>query len=413
MQSSALETTSSPSYVPVQETQPSVKPAGAMQIYLNDEFTGLQGFIMVDTLVGGKAMGGVRMTPTTTPEGVRALARSMSMKFALGQVPMGGAKGGIVLPPNLDESRREEFLETFGRLVKPLLHGGIYLGTDMGISFLDRKRFMDAAGYEVQATPYGANLPCDWQSFWQTCVDVGGYGVSEATLALLERMGLAGRSMTVALHGFGTMGRGAARFLARAGHRVISVADVHGSISRASGLPVEALISATDDAGTIDRDVRDGSMEVTDTPDTCLESDVDVLVIASMEDMVRADNVDRLRCRAIVEAANHSCTESATRSLAERQIPLAPGILANAGSAMTSGLVVSGSVPKLPLSSLKSWVYAQISQRIRTNMGKIWDRSLSTGQDLPTTAELLALERLARRRSAAVDAVPSVHGLRP
>ncbi|MFD0427951.1 Glu/Leu/Phe/Val dehydrogenase dimerization domain-containing protein [Streptomyces zhihengii] len=102
----------------------------AFTVSLNGSGGSIRGWVVVDSLYDGLAMGGTRRTAGVTEEEVAGLARDMTDKFTLARLPIGGAKAGIVA----DDADREETFRTFGRTVKPLLHGGIHLGIDMGVT---------------------------------------------------------------------------------------------------------------------------------------------------------------------------------------------------------------------------------------------------------------------------------------
>lgn len=116
----------------------------ALTVHLHGSGGAIKGWVVVDTLVDGLAMGGTRMTTGVTEEEVAGLARDMTEKFTLAGLRIGGAKAGIVS----DGTDREETFRTFGRTVKPLLHGGIHLGIDMGVTPADRAVFFAEANYD-------------------------------------------------------------------------------------------------------------------------------------------------------------------------------------------------------------------------------------------------------------------------
>jgi len=65
-----------------------------------DAATGASGHVVIDTLIGGLAAGGIRMRPGCTVAEVADLARAMTRKDAIAcqegsrHRPVGGAKGG-------------------------------------------------------------------------------------------------------------------------------------------------------------------------------------------------------------------------------------------------------------------------------------------------------------------------------
>lgn len=89
----------------------------------------LTGWVVVDSLDHDTALGGTRMTANVTLSEVQRLARGMTEKLSLVRLPIGGAKAGIVSGRDRCTTLRE-----FGRLVGPILRGGVHLGCDMGIT---------------------------------------------------------------------------------------------------------------------------------------------------------------------------------------------------------------------------------------------------------------------------------------
>src|SRR5512146_718446 len=119
-----------------------------LRLFITDPEIDLEAYVVVDSLVNGRAMGGTRMTSTVDVDEVADLAHNMTLKLALADLAIGGAKAGIRcgLPAG---PQRDRYLERFGHAIAPLLHGGIYLGVDQGVSFRDRDTFLGAAHFEV------------------------------------------------------------------------------------------------------------------------------------------------------------------------------------------------------------------------------------------------------------------------
>ena len=65
-------------------------------ITVYDASTGMKGFVVIDNSALGPGKGGIRMTPTVTVDEVARLARAMTWKTALAELPFGGAKSGII-----------------------------------------------------------------------------------------------------------------------------------------------------------------------------------------------------------------------------------------------------------------------------------------------------------------------------
>jgi leucine dehydrogenase len=88
----------------------------------------------------GPATGGTRMKPypdveTALHDALR-LAASMTYKFAVADLPRGGGKAVIALPPDFDACVRPDLLRRYGALIRRL--GGLYqTGPDVGTSPAD------------------------------------------------------------------------------------------------------------------------------------------------------------------------------------------------------------------------------------------------------------------------------------
>jgi glutamate dehydrogenase (NAD(P)+) len=360
--------------------------------------TGLRGFTVIDSLVAGRAMGGTRMTATVSPAELGRLARQMTLKLALAGLPIGGAKAGIVseLPPG---RQRDTLLHSFGQVVAPLLHGGVYLGTDEGIGYRDRAVIFDAAGYDIAADGLRRPLPCSWATLWESCADITGHGVAEAARVAADQIGIAGRRLRVTVQGFGTVGRGAAKRLAQLGFQVVGVADRLGTVSSATALPLPELLAATDPAGTIDRGQLPSRVAVSSALEAWLDVDCDILVLAATGGAVRADNARRVRARVLVEGANGPCTDEAILALFGAGIPVVPGIVANCGGAMVTGLVLTGGAPAGDTATLVRELYDRVGTQVRTRLTEVFHRAGAAHSPLPVVATRMG-EELARAATA-------------
>ncbi|MEW2623437.1 Glu/Leu/Phe/Val dehydrogenase dimerization domain-containing protein [Streptomyces sp. NPDC048106] len=335
----------------------------AFTVSLNGSGGPLKGWVVVDTLVDSLAMGGTRMTPDVTEEEVRALARGMTHKLTLVGLPIGGAKAGIVS----DGTAREETLRTFGRTVAPLLHGGLHLGCDLGVTPADRAVFFAEAGYDPRRKNRAVDMPYDWRTYYEPLVDCTGHGVGVAALAALEQLHGATGSRRVVIQGFGTVGRAVARFLEARGHRIVGVADIEGTIS-AERLPADDLIALTDSFGRIDRSRLPQEVTVSQEPEAWLDVDADVLVLAANHNAVNSANVHRLRAGLVVEGGNITVSPEAKLKMAVAGTTLVPDVVANVGGAAAAGLALARIVPfELPGDARKDWVFDWVATRVRNN----------------------------------------------
>ncbi|WP_329332462.1 glutamate dehydrogenase [Streptomyces sp. NBC_00663] len=313
-----------------------------------DHVTGRQGFLVVDRLVRGVSSGGLRMREGCTLDEVTGLARGMTMKEALHYdperryVPLGGAKGGIDCDPR--DPAAYALLVRFLRAMRPYVESVWTTGEDLGLTqdLVDRAAAEAGLVSSIQAV---YPLLDDEASARKRLADafavevdgigldelVGGCGVAESVLTALDRAGVPYAGTRVAVQGLGTMGGATARFLARAGLRVVAVADVKGTIAHPEGLDVEALLAARDAYGTVDRAaLRPGDREL--PGDAWLSTDAEVLVPAAVSYAIDATNQERITARWIVEAANMPVLPAAEALLAGRAVTVLPDVVVNSGT---------------------------------------------------------------------------------
>ncbi|WP_433261798.1 Glu/Leu/Phe/Val dehydrogenase dimerization domain-containing protein [Actinosynnema sp. CS-041913] len=349
------------------------------------------GWVVVDSMVDGLAMGGTRMTTTVDEVELASLARAMTHKLALVDLPIGGAKAGI--RPNGPVRDRHALMRTFGQVTRPLLHGGVYLGCDQGTTHPDRDEFFAAAGYDIAGRPGATRLDVDWAEFWRSMVDITGFGVATAALSSL-RAANAKTPQRVVLQGFGTVGRGVAQHLAAHGHRVVAVADVLGTVEDPAGLPVDKLIACTSTDGTIDRSGLPASVRAHGGDRAWLKVDADVLVLAAGADAIDESVVSSVRAGIIVEGGNMSCTKPARRMLGEAGRTVLPDVVVNVGGAAVTGCIIAGVAPDgLTVPGMSAWLRNWIAGKVTKNCELIAELSASGSAE--PVAELLADRNIA------------------
>ncbi|MFJ4713429.1 Glu/Leu/Phe/Val dehydrogenase dimerization domain-containing protein [Streptomyces sp. NPDC088785] len=329
-------------------TTPAATTGPLIELTWTDHVSGRKGYLVVDRLVRGVSSGGLRMRPGCTLDEVAGLARGMTMKEALHYdprsryIPLGGAKGGIDCDPR--DPAAYGVLVRYLKAMRPYIESVWTTGEDLGLS----QDLVDEAAAEaglvssIQAVypllddeaaareRLAAAFAVDVDGIGLDAL-VGGCGVAESVLAALDRAGVPHAGARVALQGLGTMGGATARFLARAGLKVVAVADLGGTVAHPDGLDVEALLAARDAHGTVDRSaLRAGDRDL--PGDAWLSADADVLVPAAVSYAIDAVNQRRITARWIVEAANMPVLPDAEALLAERGVTVLPDVVVNSGT---------------------------------------------------------------------------------
>ena len=146
--------------------------------------------------------------------------------------------------------------------------------------------------------------------------------------------------------------------------RIVAVADVTGAIHDAAGLDIEKLLVHSAE----NRGVADFAQADVLADDEFFALDVDVLMPAALEAQITAANVDDIRARSIVEAANGPVTAEAAAVLEHGGVHVIPDILANAG-----GVVVSY-YEWVQNKTSDSWTATDVDNRLRDAMWDAADR---------------------------------------
>lgn len=371
-----------------------------MEISWQDTVTGRPGYVVVDRLVRGVASGGLRARAGLTLSEVRGLAKGMTLKEGLHYrpgdryVPMGGAKGGIDCDPS--DPELPGMLERFARAMRPILQTYWATGEDLGLS-QDR---IDAA---FRSVGLGGSIDCvdrlledgdDSRARMQKAFDVdvegvglgelvGGCGVAQAALVALRHRGIDPAGARAVVQGYGSMGGATARYLARAGVRVVGIADVHGVVTNPDGLDTEELLLTRTAIGGLDRThLRPDDREL--PRDAWLDIPCDVLVPAAASYVITSDNVDRIRAAVVAEAANMPVLPTAEASLTNRGVTVVPDFVANSMTNAWWWWTLFGDVEPEAASAL-----AKVQDSMSTLVDQLFDRVERSGGTLREAAHLI------------------------
>src|SRR3989338_11655639 len=109
--------------------------------------TGMHGFLVIDNTALGPGKGGIRLTPTVTKDEVAALARVMTWKSALAELPFGGAKAGIVADDKkITKREKEEIVRAFAQSIKELCPSKYIAAPDMNTAEEEMRIFAEENG---------------------------------------------------------------------------------------------------------------------------------------------------------------------------------------------------------------------------------------------------------------------------
>ncbi len=293
------------------------------------------GYRIHHSTVLGPTKGGIRYHPDVTLNEVRALAMWMTWKCSLVGLPYGGAKGGVTADPKqLSASELEHLTRRYATEISLMMSPeGDIPAPDVGTTPQIMAWIMDTysmhRGYSTPSVVTGKP------------VEIGGsYGRVEATgrgvmLAAREAATLLGLSLngaSVVIQGFGNVGSVSGCLLHDLGCRVIAVSDSRGGIFNPKGLDPREALNHKGRTGSVV--AFPGADRVSN--EELLELPCDILIPSALEGAITGENAPRVKTHLIVEGANGPLTPDADKVLYDRQIPVIPDILANAGGVIVS-----------------------------------------------------------------------------
>lgn len=325
-----------------------------------DEPTGLRCFIAIHSTRRGPAAGGVRLwrypDSAAAMTDVLRLARGMSFKSAITDLPLGGGKAVIMKPD--EPVDRAAMFAFFGRCVDSL--GGRYVtAEDVGVG-PDDMRAVAGATRHVAGLPEGRAASGDPSPITARGVFLG---LKAAVERALGRAGL--RDLRVAVQGAGHVGSYLCALLAEAGARVV-VADV--------------------DAAAAARVAERFGAEIV-APDAIYDCDVEVFSPNALGAVINPATIDRLRCRVVAGGANNQLARPEMGAeLARRGIVYAPDYAINGGGIINIAAEIAGAYDP-------DWVEAKLAAMIET-LKNVLDRAAREDRSSADVADEIARERL-------------------
>jgi glutamate dehydrogenase (NAD(P)+) len=216
-----------------------------------------------------------------------------------------------------------------------------------------------------------------------------GRGVMVVTREAAAHLGLPLAGLRIAIQGFGNVGSVSADLLARAGARIVAVTDIEGGVHNAAGLDIPALLQWTAARRTVAGFLGADRLD----PAELFGLDVDVLIPAAMENQITMANVDAIRARIVVEAANGPTDPAAQHRLRARGTFVVPDILANAGGVTAS--YFEWVQDRHGYFWTETEVVTRLEDKMREAFATVLRTALGQQVDLRTAAYMVAISRVA------------------
>ncbi|MCD6552069.1 Glu/Leu/Phe/Val dehydrogenase [Thermotoga sp.] len=351
------------------------------------------GYRVQHNIARGPAKGGIRYHPDTNLDEVKALAFWMTWKTAVMNLPFGGGKGGVrVDPKKLSRNELERLSRRYFSEIQIIIgpHNDIP-APDVNTNADVMAWYMDTYSMNVGYTALGVvtGKPVDLGGS-KGREEATGRGVKVCTGLAMDAMGIDPKKATVAVQGFGNVGRFAALLIAQElGSKVVAVSDSKGGVYNPEGLDVEELIEYKLEEGTVATYPKGERI----SNEELLELDVDVLVPAALESAIHEGNAEKIKAKIVVEGANGPTTVEADEILEEKGVLVVPDILANAGGVTASYFEWVQDLQEF------FWDLDQIRNALEKMMKEAFSDVMRTknkyNTDMRTAAYILAIDRVA------------------
>ena len=348
----------------------------------------MEGILCIDNTALGPGKGGMRIREGVTPVEVFKLAKTMTWKCALADLPFGGAKGGINANPYAID--KIKYMQSFARSISVFYPSQWVSAPDMNVGEKEIEAFVEEIGDLKAATGKPEKLGGIPHELGTTGF---GVGVSiETALEVLSQVVPIQDSLTglkVAIQGFGNVGSELAKYLANNGAKVVGLSDFWGAVHNPKEIDLSNALKhsyATDEAHSLRH-----CKGVTEIPrDDLLYVDCDILVPAAVSKVITASNADRIKTKLVVEAANIPTTPEAEEMLFKRGILVLPDMLVNAGGVIGSYVEYLG--------KNADDAFAMIDSKIGGNTREVLETAINSETiTLPRTVAMkIAMDRVSR-----------------
>jgi glutamate dehydrogenase (NAD(P)+) len=302
----------------------------------NGEINVFTGFRVLYNHARGPGKGGIRFHPSETIDTVKALAAWMTWKCSLANIPFGGAKGGVICDAKKMSSLELErlsrgYIRAVGRFIGPKIDvpaPDVYTTPQIMAWMMDE--YSKLVGHEEAGVITGKPEEVGGSEGRFNSTAMGAmYVLREAA----KKTGIDLKKAKVAIQGFGNAGMFAFDLVTKLfGSKIVAISDSIGGTYSANGLNYDKLIKTKETTGSVSN--YEGASKITN--EQLLESDIDILIPAAIENQITGDNADKIKAKVVLELANGPVTLAADKILFERKVMDLPDFLVNSGGVIVS-----------------------------------------------------------------------------
>jgi glutamate dehydrogenase (NAD(P)+) len=355
-----------------------------------------EGYRVQHNMTLGPGKGGIRYHQDVNLSEVAALATLMTMKCSLVGLPLGGAKGGIKVNPNLlSRAEKQALTRRYTLEISNVIGPDRDVpASDVGTGGQEMAWIMDTfsqiRGYAIPGVVTGKPVEIGGSMGREESTGRGVVYCAEEAAKILK-IPMSAKT-TVAVQGFGKVGGVAARDIAALGNTVVAVSDVSGGIYNREGLDVVDCLKWVRQHGVLKGYPNSEAI----TNEQLLELDVDILMPCAMEGVVHKGNAANVKARLIVEGANGPINNEAHEIISGNGVYVVPDVLANAG-----GVIVSYFEWVQDIQSF-FWQEKEVNEKLKSIMVQAFNEVHETSQRLKCDMRKAAMARAMLRLEKAM-----------
>lgn len=293
--------------------------------------------------------GGIRFSADVNQDETEALAALMTYKCAVVDIPFGGSKGSLKIDPKkYSEQELKSITHIYAEklIKKGFLSPAINVpAPDVGTGEREMVWIMDAYKNlfpnDINYLACVTGKPVAYGGIRGRAAATG-RGVEESIREYLRHEKLYKRTKLnpilsknkIIIQGFGKVGKSLAdELFTRDQATIIAIGEYNGYLYNEKGIDIAELIKHFDKT----RDFKNfKGAKFVDKPQDVLTIACDILIPAAMEAVINRENVNQIKTKLIVEAANGPVTYNADEILHKKGIDVLPDIYVNSGGVVVS-----------------------------------------------------------------------------
>ncbi len=332
------------------------------------------GYIVIDSVISASSSGGLRFCPDLSKEELVCGARSMTLKYGLLGLPQGGAKGGIIGDPDVSEEVRQSKLKAFAHAAHQSLVKREYIPyIDIGTTQADIQYIFEALGMKSEGRTHLLS-----NSSLYTAISV-----FNCIISCLSKIDKNLKDSTVAVEGFGKVGRALAQLLYSNGAKIIAVSNRYGAVYNPNGLDITALNQFDEHSFYHAVGSKKFGEEIPNSD--LLTLPVDVLSPCARYHSINNDNVHSIQSRIICVGANNAIKPESEKILGDKNIFSLPGFFSNCGGVLGGTMEYAGLTKETIEPFISNWFQILTDQLLQA--------SIKQGKSCREIAQTFALKR--------------------